>query len=299
MLRGMRGRVRVASACTALVAAIAVACGACAGATSSSPGADRFDADRAFADLRALVALGPRPAGSAATRTLAGRLRRVLPGGRFSPVPGGLRNVVGSLPGRGRSILVAAHYDTKDVPGFVGANDGAGGVAVVLELSRALRAGRRPCERPVRFVLFDGEESPAGSSDFLRDGLRGSKADAAASARRTQAMILVDYVADRDLSIPREASSDPALWARLRAAATAVGAARVFPNRTGQGILDDHVPYMSRGVPAIDLIDFGYPYFHTPEDSLDKVSPRSLDLVGETLVELLRRMSRETCPRLY
>jgi hypothetical protein len=112
-------------------------------------------------------------------------------------------------------------------------------------------------------------------------------------------MILVDYVADRDLSIPREASSDPALWARLRAAATAVGAARVFPNRTGQGILDDHVPYMSRGVPAIDLIDFGYPYFHTPEDSLDKVSPRSLDLVGETLVELLRRMSRETCPRLY
>jgi hypothetical protein len=111
--------------------------------------------------------------------------------------------------------------------------------------------------------------------------------------------VLVDFVADRDLSIPREAGSNAALWARLRAAARAVGAARVFPSRTGQTILDDHVPYLARGVPAIDLIDFDYPYFHTPADSLDKVSPRSLDLVGETLVELLRRMSRETCPRLY
>ena len=109
-------------------------------------------------------------------------------------------------------------------------------------------------------------------------------------------MVLVDFVADRDLSIPREAGSNRALWARLRAAASAVGADRVFPDRTGRTILDDHVPYMARGVPAIDLIDFDYPWFHTPEDTLDKVSPRSLDLVGETLVELLRRMSRASCP---
>ena len=299
MLMAMLVRVRVASACTALVATLAVACGGGAGATSSSARVDRFDADRAFAELRAQVALGPRPAGSAASRTLAERLRRALPGGHLSPVPGGLRNVVGGLPGRGRPILVGAHYDTKDIPGFVGANDGAGGVAVVLELSHALRAGRRPCDRRVRFVLFDGEESPAGSTDFLRDGLRGSRADAAANADRTHAMVLVDFVADRDLSIPREAGSSRPLWARLRASATAVGAGRVFPNRTGRTVLDDHVPYMAAGVPAIDVIDFDYPYFHTPEDTLDKVSPRSLDLVGETLVELLRRMSRETCPRPY
>ncbi len=88
-------------------------------------------------------------------------------------MPGGLRNVVGVLPGRGRPILVGAHYDTKDIPGFVGANDGAGGVATVLELSRVLREGRRPCDREIRFVMFDGEESPAG---LARHGLPARRA---------------------------------------------------------------------------------------------------------------------------
>src|ERR687895_305308 len=93
------------------------------------PRADRFDADRAFADLRYQVELGPRPAGSETSRQLAEWLRERLPRGRIEPLPGGLQNVVGSIPGRGKAILVAAHYDTKDIPGFVGANDGAGGTA--------------------------------------------------------------------------------------------------------------------------------------------------------------------------
>ena len=252
----MHPRTRIGAACAVLAAVILSAgCGAGAGA-APSPTVDRFDAARAFSDLRMQVDLGPRPAGSAASRTLAERLRRALPHGRFSPVPGGLRNVVGSLPGRGRPILVGAHYDTKDIPGFVGANDGA---------------------------------------TFLRRGTRGSRADAAVTARRTHSMVLVDFVADRDLSIPREAGSDPALWARLRDAADEVGAARVFPPRAAPAVLDDHVPYRTRGVPAIDLVDFQYPYWHTREDTLDKVSPRSLDAVGETLVAMLRSMARETC----
>ncbi len=287
-----------------LLAAVLAAGGCAAGGAeapasepaASAPSIDRFDADRAFADLRAQVRLGPRPAGSPASRRLAERLRRELPRGRFERVPGGLRNVVGSLPGRGAPILVGAHYDTKDIPGFVGANDGAGGVATVLELSRVLRVGRRACQRPIRFVMFDGEESPRGSDDFLRDGLRGSRHHARTRGDGLRAVVIVDFVADRDLSIPREATSTPALWARLRAAAGAVGARAVFPAGTASGVDDDHTPFLRRGVPAIDLIDFDYPHWHRTSDTLDKVSPRSLDLVGETLVEMLIRLRAETCP---
>ena len=295
----MRRRRTIASTAAALVAcAVLGACGGGAGASSAeAPAPDRFDARRAFADLRAQVELGPRPAGSAASRRLAERLRAGLPGGRFEAVPGGLRNVVGQLPGRGRPILVGAHYDTKDIPGFVGANDGAGGVATVLELSRALRAGRRPCDRAIRFVMFDGEESPRGSpdSEFLRDGLRGSRAYAARHADEIAAMVLVDFVADSDLSIPREEGSDAGLWRELRESARRVGAIGAFPAGRQGRIYDDHLPFAERGVPAIDLIDFDYPHFHRPSDTLDKVSARSLDRVGETLADMLQRMARRTC----
>ena len=147
-------------------------------------------------------------------------------------MPGGLRNVVGTLPGRGKPILLGAHYDTKDIPGFVGANDGAGGVAVVLELTRVLARDRRACQREMRVVFFDGEESPRGSSDFAADGLRGSRAYVAAHPRGLRAMVLADFVADRDLSIPREATSTPGS-VELRAAAARAGALHVFPDPSG------------------------------------------------------------------
>ena len=289
---------RVATTC--LVAAATLVVCACGGGDGSAapapvPTADRFDARRAFADLTMQVRLGPRPAGSAASRTLGARLRARLPNGRFEKVPGGLRNVVGHLPGRGKAILLAAHYDTKDLPGFVGANDGAGGVAVVLEVARALARDRRACQRELRLAFFDGEESPRGSNDFAADGLRGSRAYVAAHPRGLRAMVLADFVADRDLRIPREPTSNPGLWKKLRAAAARVGVGRVFPATTGPAILDDHTPFLERGVPAIDLIDFDYPPFHTAADDLGAVSARSLDATGETLVVLLRRLRAETC----
>ena len=293
----MRGRLRPCG--IALLAAIATialaACGGGARAAASAPTAHRFDADRAFAELRAQVALGPRPAGSAASRRLAARLRAELPHGRYEGVPGGLRNVIGRLSGRGKPILIGAHYDTKDIPGFVGANDGAGGSALVVQLSRELARGRRACQREVRFAMFDGEESPAGSTDFLADGLRGSSADAARHAGELRAMVLVDFVADRSLRIPRESSSDAGLWSQLRAAARSVGAGSVFPDLTGPLIYDDHTPFERAGVPSIDLIDWDYPYFHTRADTLDKVSAASLDMVGETLVPFIQRLRNETC----
>jgi hypothetical protein len=252
------------------------------------PAADRFDERRAFELLRRQVALGPRPAGSPASRSLAEELRRMLPGGRFQPVPGGLRNVIGTVPGRDprRTVVVGAHYDTKDLPGFVGANDGASGTAVLVELARTLRP--RTIRPTVVFVAFDGEESPAGTADgdFETQGLRGART-AAASLRRAEAMILLDFVGDRRLSIPREQSSDERLWSRLRAAADRVGAGAAFPAATQGPISDDHLPFLRAGVPSIDLIDFDFPCWHRTCDDLSAVSPRSLDLTGETVRELL------------
>ena len=279
-----------------MVSAIPLAaCGGGATAAPSAPSADRFDADRAFAELRAQVGMGPRPAGSRASRRLAARLRAELPRGRYEGVPGGLRNVTGRLPGTGKPILIGAHYDTKDIPGFVGANDGAGGAAMVVQLSRDLAKGRRACQRQVRFVLFDGEESPRGASDFLADGLRGSRIHAARHAADLRAVVLVNFVADRALRIPREASSDAGLWSRLRASARQVGTSATFPATTGPLIYDDHTPFQRAGVPSIDLIDWDYPYFHSRADRLDKVSAASLDTVGETLVPFIDRLRNETC----
>jgi len=274
---------------------------ACAGADGSDAAddrparpavrADRFDADRAFRLLKLQVDMGPRPAGSAASRRLAARLRRMLPGGRYQAVPGGLRNVVGTVRGRspGRVVVVGAHYDTKDIPGFVGANDSAGGTAAVVELARSIKP--RQLRPTLVFVLFDGEESPRGTpdSEFERAGLRGSKV-AARRYRHAEAMILLDFIADRDLSIPREGFSNARLWARLRAAARRVGTLRYFP-AGGQGaVIDDHVPFLRQGVPAIDLIDFDFPCFHRTCDDLSAVSRRSLDASGETVFELLRAL---------
>ena len=264
--------------------------------TTARARVNRFDARHAFALLRAQVEMGPRPAGSAASRRLAAFIRARLPHGRYETVPGGLRNVVGELPGRGRAILVGAHYDTKEIPGFVGANDGAGGTAELLELARSLRHERGPAGAPpVRFVAFDGEESPGpGDHDFYARGLRGSKAYAARHARELRAVVLLDFVADRNLRIPREAGSDPRLWARLRAAAAIVGASAAFPDATQGEVLDDHTPFARLGVPAIDLIDFDFPCWHKTCDDLGAVSERSLDLSGEAVLELLRALLHST-----
>jgi glutaminyl-peptide cyclotransferase len=253
--------------------------------------ADRFDSRAAWRLLREQVELGPRPAGSAASRRLAARLRRLVPGGRYQAVPGGLRNVVGRVPGRepDRVVVVGAHYDTKDLPGFVGANDGASGTAVVVELARTVRP--RTLRPTLAFALFDGEESSRGTpdSDFEQRGLRGSKV-AARAFGDAEAMILLDFVGDRRLRTPREGSSDPGLWKRLRAAAVRIGAGAHFPDETTGSILDDHTPFLEQGVPAIDLIDFDFPCWHRRCDDLWAVSERSLDVTGETVLELLRRL---------
>jgi glutaminyl-peptide cyclotransferase len=244
---------------------------------------DRFDSAAAWRLLEYQVELGPRPAGSARSLQLARRLRSSVPRGRFERVPGGLRNVAGTVRGREPGyVVVGAHYDTKEVPGFVGANDGASGTAIVAQLARTIKRPRHT----IHFLFFDGEESPAGSQNFFRDGLRGSKV-AARRYRDARAMVLLDFVGEKRLRIPREGHSDEELWTRLRRAAREVGAGATFPDDTQASVGDDHVPFLQQGVPAIDLIDFDFDCFHRTCDDLSAVSERSLDAVGETVLRML------------
>src|SRR5919108_2022243 len=169
---------------------------------------NRFDERPAWAFLKRQVALGPRPAGSQKSLGLPVLARRSIPRGRFQAVPGGLRNVVGTIPGRNlrRRVVLGAHYDTKDLPGFVGANDSASGTAVVRQLARTIRP--RQLRPTLIVVFFDGEEAPPGKeAEFERYGLRGSKV-AARAFRLAEAAVVLDFVGDRDLAIPRDRYSN-------------------------------------------------------------------------------------------
>jgi hypothetical protein len=263
-----------------------------AAATVPPARTSRFDARRALRTVRLQLGYGQRPAGSPQLRRLAERLRRMLPHGRFEPVPGhpGLRNIVGSLPGRGPVVVLGAHYDTEYHPkGFVGANDSASGTAVVIEAARALSRIRRPTDAPeIRFVLFDGEEEPKPTDDFYRDALRGSKAYVRLHAEEVRAMVLLDYMGNKGVRLPREGSSTTSLWQEVRAAAAHVGVGAVFPDKTQVSIFDDHTPFLRASIPAVDLIDWSYKYKDTVQDTYDKLSADSVDAVGETIVRLIQ-----------
>ncbi len=260
---------------------------------------NRFDGVRARRLTARQVTFGQRPAGSPPLVKLAEELRPLLPSGRFEPLPDStadkpLRNIVGTIPGRKPAIVVGAHYDTLVKPvGFVGANNGAAGSAVVIEVARAMRKIKRPAgARQLTFVLFDGEEPDSGlpeeQADFYNTGLRGSRAYVARHPKATKQMLLLDYVGNKDLTLPMEASSDAALWRTVRRSAIRVGVGSIFPDRTDVLIQDDHTPFQRSGVPAVDFIDWSYPG-HSLRDGMDRISTRALDAVGETVVDLLLR----------
>ena len=299
-MEGVGGRRWSGVACLVLVclSALLVDCGSSTNEETPSQSPAAFDAQRAWQLVRLQVAAGQRPAGSQQLRRLAARLVKLLPEGSFEPVPGepGLRNVVGSIPGDQPAVVLGAHYDTLVKPkGFVGANNGAAGTAIVIEVAKALEGMASASGREVKFVLFDGEEPAAGlpdKGDFYNEGLRGSRAYVAAHRAETGEMILLDYVGNRGLFLPREASSTESLWKQLLQAATAVGASRFFSAEAGPEILDDHTPFLRAGIPAVDLIDWRYPG-HSLADGMDKISRSSLEGVGETVTRLIAELRSE------
>ena len=250
--------------------------------------ADRFNGAAAFRLLRRQVELGPRPAGSPESRRLARLLKRIVPRGEYQEVPGGLRNVVGTVSGREPGyVVVAAHYDTKDVPGFVGANDGASGTAVAAQLARSIRRPRHT----VKFVFLDGEESPRGTPDrdFEKKGLRGSKVAAKAFAD-ARAMVLLDFVGDRRAHHPLRGQLEPGPVAEAPQRGQSSGRARGVPaRRPGPGFRRPPSVHRGRGA-LVDLIDFDFPCWHRRCDDMSAVSQGSVNAVGETIYELLRSL---------
>ena len=258
-----------------------------------------FDGAAALRHVERLVAIGPRPAGSPegararayieAELRAAGVETRVMafeattPHGRLP-----MANVIGVLPGkRADVILIGGHYDTKWYPNFrfVGANDGGSSTALLLQLAREL--AKTPREFTYWITFFDGEEARAEWT--ATDSLYGSRhmaAELARTYRLPRAMILVDMIGDRDLGIRKEGYSTPWLTDVVWETARRLGHGRHFLNDV-QPVEDDHAPFLRAGVPATLLIDFEYPPWHTQDDTLDKVSARSLAIVGEVVREAL------------
>jgi Zn-dependent M28 family amino/carboxypeptidase len=206
-----------------------------------------------------------------------------------------LVNIVGSYrPGASARILIGAHYDTRPradrdpdpanrAKPILGANDGASGVAVLLELARLCSIAEPSVG--VDLVFFDGEDY--GEEGRTDDYLLGSRRHAKSlGARRPRAAIVVDMIGERDSRIPIEgysAAASPALCARIFGIARSLRIPN-FVQARGPSIIDDHLPYIQAGVPAIDLIDFDYRHWHTLADTPDKCSEESLAAVGTVLV---------------
>jgi Zn-dependent M28 family amino/carboxypeptidase len=287
------------AALAATTAVLAVAAGLLAAGEAADARAPAFDGDAALRHVAALVAIGPRPAGSpAAARARAYISSQLAKAGvevRLQPfeadTPHGrlpMANVIGVVRGRRPDvIMLGGHYDTKwfkEIP-FVGANDGGSSAALLLELARRLAAAPREFTYWVAF--FDGEE--ARESWTAQDSLYGSRRMAQELQRERRlprALIVADMIGDRNLGIRRESLSTPWLTDAVWRSAQRLGHGRHFLGET-QTVEDDHAPFLAAGVPAALLIDFDYQPWHTADDTLDKVSAQSLHIVGQVLLDVL------------
>lgn len=289
---------------TWLISSISVICSmGCA--TSSAP---VFDGTRAYSDLIKQVAFGPRVPNTkphvqcrdwmvSQLKPLADKLIVQSFRDRARGTDLSLHNVIAVFnPKASKRLMIAAHWDSRPVSDQAqtasdrmkpvpGANDGASGVAVLLELARCLK--KKAPDTCIILAFWDGEdygpnvnEMFLGSRYFVQDP-RGFRPDRG---------ILLDMIGDSDLQIPREQNSnisDGPTLDKLWSIAAKMGYEKQFPDRYGQAIEDDHIPFIEAGVPFVDLIDFDYPYWHTPADTPDKCSAKSLKAVGDVVLEYI------------
>jgi glutaminyl-peptide cyclotransferase len=254
-----------------------------------------FDGQRAYADVQTQVSFGPRIPGSTGHDQVREWMRAELESAGWQvevqeseSLGHPIKNIVAKRNDQPPQIIIGAHYDTRmfadsdpdpanhtqPVPG---ANDGASGVAVLLELARSLPEDTVP----VWLVFFDAEDNGRiegwdwilGSREFVRN-----------NPLQLRAVIIVDMIGDADLNIYRERNSDVLLTNQIWETARSLGYDNQFIDEYKHSMLDDHTPFLEAGIPAIDIIDFDYPYWHTIQDTPDKVSAESLKVVGETLL---------------
>jgi hypothetical protein len=275
-----------------------------------------FSGEHALAMVAEIVALGPRPPGSEAlekSRVLlteklnqwGWRVRRH----EFSAkTPEGARSFVNLRARFGKEdsealwekparILLCSHYDTKIFAGFefVGADDPGSSMGAVMEIARVV-SGSPDLARSLELVFFDGEES-FGPTITPKDGLYGSREYSRTILRRMPEGkrprwgVLLDMVGDRDLNVRLPADSPRELVAHVFSAAEDLGYRQYF-GIGSVSIIDDHIPLNAEGLPTVDIIDFDFKYWHTPGDTLDKLSPESLEIVGKTTLLMLEKYLR-------
>jgi len=289
--------------------ASATACAQTAGsppphAAPSSPAKSTvFDAARAFNHVKRLTEMGPHPSGSEAIKQAQDYLEKELKSYGLKVIedtfvgqtPKGavpMKNIIGELAGeKPEVVLITGHYDTKRQAGFVGANDGGSSAATVLEMARAL-SGTKP-QYTLWFVLFDGEEAVvewSGTDNTYGSRHLVTKLRNDGALSRVRAMLLVDMIGDKNLDIQREGGSTRWLVNAIWDAAWKAGYAKNFL-REEHFISDDHQPFLEADIPSADLIDFDYgpenSYWHSNQDTLDKISGESMKAVGDTLIGAL------------
>ena len=267
-----------------------------------------FDGTRAYKHVERLVAVGPHPAGSEGIRRAQEYITAELKGfgcpveeesfhAPSTPVGDvAMKNILVKIPSSNPSIILyASHYDTKRIPNFVGADDSGSSTGVLLELARLVCA-RKNAAATIWLAFFDGEE--AFNFQWADpDNTYGSRELAASLAlsgdlRRVKAMILVDMVGPANPVFKREMNSTPWLTDLLWSTAAHLGYGDVFVNDKAN-ITDDHLSFLRRNVPAVDIIDLEVPYWHTPQDTLDKIDPRTLAVTGHVLVESLPELEKK------
>jgi glutaminyl-peptide cyclotransferase len=274
-----------------------------------------FDGARAFEDLRQMVALGPRPAGSPALEKNREYIKKALAGAGLTveeqafdaATPIGTIRMVnlratmkGDASGGGR-LVIGGHYDTKLAKdfAFVGASDGASSAAFLLEMARALKGRVNPL--PIELLFLDGEE--AVNWDWVEettDHTYGSRhyveqLQKAGAVKEVRAFILVDMIGDRNLGIRREQNSTGWLTDAIWGAAKQLGRREFLDDITP--IEDDHIEFLKAGIPSVDIIDLDYPQWHTAEDDLRHVDAKSLQAVGDVLLAALPAIERRLTGR--
>lgn len=263
-----------------------------------------FDGQRAYTDVMRQVSFGPRTPGSKAHEQTIDYIRQQLQEANWlvevqvteiNGVP--IKNIIARRSDVPPQIILGAHYDSrlfaehdpdlmKQSQPVPGANDGASGVAVLLELGRVLpRNGV-----PVWLVFFDAEDQ--GGIPGWDEYALGSRAFVHELKVKPQAVVIVDMVGDYDLNIHQEKQSNKRLADEIWQVAADLGFSRYFIPEAKYTIEDDHVPFLEAGIPAVDIIDIEYRYWHTSYDTVDRVSPRSLAIVGAVLQVWLSQQNR-------
>jgi glutaminyl-peptide cyclotransferase len=273
-----------------------------------------FDSARAMQYVREMVAFGPRPLGSANHKKVEDYITSHLKGDAVeddvftAETPVGkfpVRNIIAKFAGtRDGIIVIASHYDTNyplRKTSYIGANDGASSSALLLEIANQLR-GKKRDGYSVWLVWDDAEEAmkPETELAFDKDSLYGirhlaEKWQNDGTLKKVKAFLLADMIGDAELNIDRDQNSTPWLEDIVYQAASRLGYQSHFFTRDNQ-VTDDHIPFMQRGVPCADLIDFDYGYnnvfWHTPQDTVDKLSPKSLEIAGSTILETVSILDR-------